>query len=94
MERGLAVRLLSADAWRHIECGYSGKTETGTRPLVKWYFDIFLYGRHDYESAAVVAIKSELVNGDYLVYFVGKEESYRLHLYDECTHVDLADRDK
>lgn len=80
--RDEAVSLLSADAWHHAHC----------EALNDEHVDIFLYGSHDLNLTGVVFIQSSpyTKGGEARVTFVGREENYRLILYDDCSSLDLS----
>jgi len=74
-ERANATQVLS-DAWFHTECRSPDSTTTR---------DLFFYGPHNRDDATVVLVVSKEVDSKTLVVFVGCEEDYMLHLYDDCT---------
>ncbi len=73
-ERNTAIQALS-DAWFHTECR---STDSAT------IRDLFFYGPHNRDDVKIVLVVSKEVNNTSLVVFVGGEENYMLHLYDNC----------
>jgi hypothetical protein len=74
-ERTNAIQGLS-DAWFHTECRSPDSTTIR---------DLFFYGPHNRDDVIVVLVVSKEVDNKTLVVFVGCEENYMLHLYDDCT---------
>lgn len=70
-----AVRALS-DAWFHTEC----RIDDGATIR-----DMFFYSPRDRDRVRIVLVVSKETNGTASVAFVGLEESYMLHLHDQCT---------
>lgn len=74
-ERNDAIQALS-DAWFRAECRSPNST------VIR---DLFFYGPHNLDDVKIVLIVSEEVSDTIQVVFVGGEENYMLHLYDDCT---------
>lgn len=75
-----AIRILSEKAWYHQPCPnlVGGKLETIT--------DLFFFGRHKYDQADIVIVKSKPVNGVFVVGDdLGSFEPYVWHaVYRDC----------
>ena len=78
MLRKDAVRALSEKSWYHQECppGQAGH-------------DLFFFGSHKYDDAALLIVRSKPVNGVFVVYDVGSFEPYAWHAaYQDCLQRD------
>jgi hypothetical protein len=90
MQRQMAVNLLKKNAWRQITCDNSMVTATGA--TYHYVYDVFLYGSRSVDLCGVVLITSDSrTGGELRVTFVGKDENYRLRLYERegCKAIEL-----
>ena len=77
-QREDAVAILSEKAWYHQEC-----------PNQRTIDDLFFYGSHSYDEAEVVIVRSEPVEGVFVVYDLSSFESYAWHTaYQSCIQRD------
>ncbi len=70
MSRAEAQQFMK-DAWRHYDC-------------LDGEFDIYLFGSHNMEWTGVVFLQYEEQGDKHVPTEIGKEENYRLFLYDSC----------
>jgi hypothetical protein len=77
-----AIKILSEKAWYHQEC-----------PNRVTIDDLFFYGSHRYDQAEVVIVRSEPVNGVFVVYDLGSFEPYAWHAaYQDCLQRDRFEK--
>lgn len=78
MLREDAVRALSEKSWYHQEC-----------PPDQADNDLFFFGSHKYDEAAILIVSSHPINGVFVVYAVGSFEPYAWHAaYQDCLQRD------
>ncbi|MAG35306.1 MAG: hypothetical protein CL878_03530 [Dehalococcoidia bacterium] len=78
------AEVLLDDAWHHLHCPYQ---DVGSGP---WSHYLFLYGSHDLHRTGIVVVRASGPPGEQVITSVASEENYNLHLYDECSDLDLS----